>query len=521
MQPELSTTSGAGIPVGLRRRAEDESVAKNAKGHAAGVMFVAPDGDVLMLRRSSSEPNYGGHWALPGGKVEDGETPDQGARREAEEEMGGSMENRPLKLVDRRMTPTGMAFHTFAHPVEKKFQPKLNGEHEGFTWAPLGELPRPLHPGVEATLKDRLGTTDDMTPEDWAGLRDGFLKFLSEEEAEPEHTEDTIPKTGDNPDFDAFVQAWSDKYPTARVNFEELKKKFDAQDSTSGKLNEKERAEADRGEKSREDMPESAFLEPTSRKYPVKAKVDGEWKYTSNLLLAAARRARMEKDESLAKRADEIRAREFGAEDELTATDSALRLALDKDSVREFDRDGRLHVSVANICKACISPYKGSEIPGGDRLGLDPDKIYQMFRPPEELERSAATTNGMQILRKHIPVSSEDHQPWDVIGSVGTTAEFVDPFIKNGLTIWTEPDIKDIVSKKKFALSPGYHYEPVMEPGTFGSERFDGSMKNLEFNHLAVVVDGRQGDDVVIGDSAEEMQWAVVENALTEFFRNA
>ncbi len=68
------------------------------------------------------------------------------------------------------------------------------------------------------------------------------------------------------------------------------------------------------GSAHREEMPANVFLEPASRKYPVKEKEGGEWKWSRKLLLAAAREARMHGDELLAKRADEIRAREFGAD---------------------------------------------------------------------------------------------------------------------------------------------------------------------------------------------------------------
>lgn len=81
-----------------------------------------------------------------------------------------------------------------------------------------------------------------------------------------------------------------------------------------GKLSEKEEATASEHKEHREDMPESAFLEPEGRKYPVKEKKDGEWHYDRNLLLAAAREARMHGHEDVAKRADEIRDREFGSE---------------------------------------------------------------------------------------------------------------------------------------------------------------------------------------------------------------
>jgi 8-oxo-dGTP pyrophosphatase MutT (NUDIX family) len=61
----------------------------------------------------------------------------------------------------------------------------------------------------------------------------------------------------------------------------------------------------------RKSMPESAFLEPARRKYPVQELRDGKWTYTCALLLAAGRRARMEGGPKLAARADAIRAREF------------------------------------------------------------------------------------------------------------------------------------------------------------------------------------------------------------------
>jgi 8-oxo-dGTP pyrophosphatase MutT (NUDIX family) len=103
---------------------------------------------------------------------------------------------------------------------------------------------------------------------------------------------------------------YSRSYPKGHYGAED-----DGADDTfdsHGKLTEQERAEADRNHGEREDMPGHVFLEESQRKYPVKKREGGEWKYSSNLLLAAARRARMQGREDLAKRADSIRAREFG-----------------------------------------------------------------------------------------------------------------------------------------------------------------------------------------------------------------
>lgn len=84
-----------------------------------------------------------------------------------------------------------------------------------------------------------------------------------------------------------------------------------ALDAPSGKLNQQEKSEAERSHGSREEMPAGVFLESAARKYPVKVKREGEWIYSRDLLLAAAREARMHKHEDLAARADAIRKREF------------------------------------------------------------------------------------------------------------------------------------------------------------------------------------------------------------------
>jgi hypothetical protein len=187
------------------------------------------------------------------------------------------------------------------------------------------------------------------------------------------------------------------------------------------------------------------------------------------------------------------------------ATDSALRLALDRESVRTKDRDGRLRVARTHISKANVCPYKGSEIPGYEELGLEPNRIYQLLRDPEELAKAAHTLNGVPLLRKHIPVSADDHQPDDVVGSLGTDAEFDGEYLDNSVFVNAREAIDGIESGKKRELSAGYHYTPDMTPGNFRGKAFDGVMRDIVFNHVALVEDGRVGPDVVVGDSTENL----------------
>ena len=374
MAAALSTSPNSAIPAGLRRRTAQDADIKAAKGHAAGILFVAPDGDVLLLHRASTEPNYGAHWALPGGKAEEGEAPSFAADRETKEEIGDVPAGKK-KVLDQRITPTGMAFHTFAQAVPSKFVPKLNAEHSGYTWASLDKLPGPLHPAVKQTLTDRLGMADDMKPEDWQGLRDGFLKWTAEEEAEPEHAQDAM-------------------------------------------------------------------------------------------------------------------------------------LALDRDSVRTLDKDGRLHIEVAHISKAMVCPYKGSEIPNAKALGLDEGKVYQLLRDPDELAKAAPTFNNQPLLSKHVPVTAPNYdekiKPY-IIGSTGTDCIFNAPYLDNNLVVWSGDSIQAIDDDEQKEISCGYHYRAEMTPGNFHGIAYDGVMRDIVGNHVALVKYGRAGPDVVVGDSMENL----------------
>lgn len=177
-------------------------------------------------------------------------------------------------------------------------------------------------------------------------------------------------------------------------------------------------------------------------------------------------------------------------------------LAFDRQSVRSVDADGRLHVALTNISKANVSPYYGSEIPGFSELGLDPTKVYNLWRDPSELERGAKSFNNLPILRRHIQVSADSPSKEDVIGSIGSDVTFNSPYLCASLCFWDSEAIAGIESGQLEELSPAYRYKPDMTPGeTPDGEAYDGRMTNILGNHLATVEVGRTGKDVVVADS--------------------
>jgi hypothetical protein len=186
-------------------------------------------------------------------------------------------------------------------------------------------------------------------------------------------------------------------------------------------------------------------------------------------------------------------------------------MAFDRGTVRRIDQDGRLHVDLNNISKAAVNPYLGSEIPDWEELGLDPTKVYQLLRDPEELEKASGTFNNIPLIdayyatgKEHIPVSAKDPKREIVCGSTGTDAEFVAPFLRNSLVVWVAESIKGIQSEERREISCAYYYRADMTPGTYQGTAYDGVMRDIRGNHVALVAAGRAGSDVVVGDSQLE-----------------
>lgn len=181
------------------------------------------------------------------------------------------------------------------------------------------------------------------------------------------------------------------------------------------------------------------------------------------------------------------------------AKDSAF--AFDRASVRTYDADGKLHVELTPISKANVCVYYGREIPGCDELGLIPDKAYRLLRDPEELRKAAGTFNNQPLLNTHIAVSVLDPPKEAIIGSTGESAEFDGTYLKNSLVIWDVNSIIGVENKQQREISSSYRYRLDMTPGEYEGEAYDGVMRDIVCNHVAIVPSGRAGPDVFVYDS--------------------
>jgi len=174
------------------------------------------------------------------------------------------------------------------------------------------------------------------------------------------------------------------------------------------------------------------------------------------------------------------------------------------DSMRHYDNNGHLVVKRTVITKAAVNPYKGSSIPRWKELGLDPNKTYNLLRDPEELRKALDTFAAIPLLIRHTPIDANNPEIDSVIGAIGSEFEMdEDGRVWSLIRVTTQEGIDYIESKKLGELSAGYAYVADMTSGTFNGEPYDGIMREIEGNHVAIVERGRIGSDAIIADSIE------------------
>lgn len=169
--------------------------------------------------------------------------------------------------------------------------------------------------------------------------------------------------------------------------------------------------------------------------------------------------------------------------------------------MKQVDHNDFWYIKDNPLSKVGVFPYLGKQISSE----LEPDKIYQVYRPAEEL-LSDETINSFKLLPivdDHTMLGTEPGMmPAEEKGVHGTSGSDVygkDGKLYGDLKIYSET-LKDEIEAGKKELSMGYFCDYELTPGTFDGRHYDAVQRNIRGNHIALVEEGRMGSDVRVMD---------------------
>lgn len=164
-------------------------------------------------------------------------------------------------------------------------------------------------------------------------------------------------------------------------------------------------------------------------------------------------------------------------------------------------------VAPATIARTGVQTYRAGELGIGKDQGLNPMTPVRLHRPAEEVfsPESVASFNNLPITLNHPAGNQVNAKNWRSV-SVGDVSDVVG----NGTTLDGKTTVRDgsavqaVVGGKKY-LSGGYTFELDPTPGTAadGSE-YDGVMRKIRGNHVAIVDSPRGGPVCRIADSNQK-----------------
>ena len=187
---------------------------------------------------------------------------------------------------------------------------------------------------------------------------------------------------------------------------------------------------------------------------------------------------------------------------EITRTmlkDKFKKTAQDK---KEEDVNGFWLIPDNPMTKIGVFPYLGRQI----SAELEPDRIYQVLRPEEELtkQETLESLKLIPLINDHTMIGTQaGMKPAEEVGVEGTTGTNVKVsgrLLTNDLKCYTE-NIKELISSGKKDLSMGYRCRYELTEGEFEGQHYDAIQRDIIFNHIALVDEGRMGSDVRVMDS--------------------
>lgn len=171
-------------------------------------------------------------------------------------------------------------------------------------------------------------------------------------------------------------------------------------------------------------------------------------------------------------------------------------------SAHIYDMNGWAEIKDNPISKVGVFPYSGAQI----SPDLDPNQIYNVFRPEEELSDPEAIESFKLVpwTDEHAMLGSEDEgmlpaEKKGVHGVIGEDVYYDDGYLKANLKVFSNK-LRELIDSGKKELSIGYRCLYDKSAGVYNGKSYDFVQRKIRGNHLALVDEGRSGHDVAVLD---------------------
>jgi len=167
---------------------------------------------------------------------------------------------------------------------------------------------------------------------------------------------------------------------------------------------------------------------------------------------------------------------------------------------KDVDINGYVTYYDVPMTKVGVFPYLGRTI----SPELEPKKVYNVLRPEEELTdpETLKSLEKIPFVNDHTMLG-EGFTPAEDKGIEGTTLTNVKvklPLITNDLVAYTERVKREIENDKR-DLSLGYRCRYELTPGIYNGQPYDAIQRDIRFNHIALVEEGRMGSECRVTDN--------------------
>lgn len=168
---------------------------------------------------------------------------------------------------------------------------------------------------------------------------------------------------------------------------------------------------------------------------------------------------------------------------------------------KEIDHNDFWYIKNNPLSKVGVFPYLGRQI--SDEL--EPDKIYQVLRPEEELSKQETLDSFKLVpfVDEHTMLGTKagmkPAEEKGIHGVIGNDVYYKDGIIYGDLKIFSET-LKEEIENGKKELSMGYFCDYELKDGEFEGKPYQAVQRNLKINHVALVDEGRMGVDVRVLD---------------------